>query len=114
MRGGFSSSASSRKRRRGSASAPAETELCLASDDAFDALVAALVARAVAAGLVEPIPGEERAAARKEGWIAVPREGSLERLALALTRLDPDRPNFTGEPYYGPVHFSRSVLLAVP
>ena len=62
--------------------APAETELCLASDDAFDALVAALVARAVAAGLVEPIPAEERAAARKEGWIAVPREGSLERLAL--------------------------------
>ena len=62
--------------------APSETELCLASDDAFDALVAALAARAVAASLVEPIPADERTAARKEGWIAVPREGSLERLAL--------------------------------
>jgi predicted nuclease with RNAse H fold len=62
--------------------APAETQLCLASDDAFDALVAALVARAAAAGLVEPIPADERTAARKEGWIAVPREGSLERLTL--------------------------------
>ncbi len=64
--------------------APAESELCLASDDAFDALVAALVARAVAAGLAEPIPAEESAAARKEGWIAVPREGSLDLLAHGL------------------------------
>jgi predicted nuclease with RNAse H fold len=50
---------------------------CLSSDDALDALVAALVARAAALGLVDPVPLEDRAAARREGWIAVPAEGSF-------------------------------------
>ena len=39
---------------------PSEVALCVASDDAFDALVAALVARAAAVGLVDPIPEEDK------------------------------------------------------
>ncbi len=58
-----------------------DVDLCIASDDAFDALVAALVARAAAMELVEPIPSEDLASALREGWIAVPIEGSLNRLA---------------------------------
>lgn len=57
-------------------------DLCIDSDDAFDALVAALVARAAAMELVEPIPGEELASALREGWIAVPIDGSLNRLTV--------------------------------
>ena len=57
-------------------------ELCIDSDDAFDALVAALVARAAAVELVEPIPGEDLTSALREGWIAVPIDGSLNRLAV--------------------------------
>jgi len=55
----------------------ADVDRCLASDDAFDALVAALVARAAAVGLVSPIPDEDKRFARREGWIAVPTAGSL-------------------------------------
>jgi hypothetical protein len=55
----------------------AALDRCLLSHDAFDALIAALVARAAAVGLVDPIPQEDKPAALKEGWIAVPREGSL-------------------------------------
>ena len=54
---------------------------CIASDDAFDALVAALVARAAAIGLTEPIPADSRELAAREGWIALPVDGSLDRLA---------------------------------
>jgi predicted nuclease with RNAse H fold len=43
-----------------------------ASDHAFDALVAALIARAHARGLCHPIPAEDRDAAVREGWISVP------------------------------------------
>jgi len=53
---------------------------CLSSDDAFDALIAALVARAAALALVEPIPQEDHDAATREGWIAIPVSGSLPRL----------------------------------
>lgn len=53
---------------------------CLSSDDAFDALIAALVARAAALGLVEAIPEEDRVAATREGWIAIPITGSLPKL----------------------------------
>ncbi len=55
--------------------------LCQESDDAFDAVIAALIARAAAVGLVDPIPPQFREAARREGWIAVPTVGSLDRLA---------------------------------
>ncbi len=58
-----------------------QVDRCLSSDDAFDALVAALVARAAALSLVQPVPDEERPAARREGWIVVPLAGSLEALA---------------------------------
>ena len=58
-----------------------QVDRCLSSDDAFDALIAALVARAAALSLVQPVPDEERPAARREGWIVVPLAGSLEALA---------------------------------
>ncbi|MGW0227973.1 DUF429 domain-containing protein [Actinopolymorpha singaporensis] len=46
--------------------------LCRRSDDAFDAVVAAMTARAVSQGLVEPLPDEHASVARSEGWIALP------------------------------------------
>ncbi len=49
--------------------------------DLFDALVAGLVARAKTAGLCHEIPPEQRGLAAVEGWIALPRPGSLARLA---------------------------------
>jgi hypothetical protein len=58
-------------------------ERCCASDDALDAVIAALIARAAAVGLVEEIPPAERDAARREGWVAVPYAGSLGLLAAA-------------------------------
>ncbi|MBV8527424.1 MAG: DUF429 domain-containing protein [Candidatus Dormibacteraeota bacterium] len=58
-----------------------EWEACDAGDDAFDALIAALVARAAACGLVESCPRELREIASREGWILLPLDGSLERLA---------------------------------
>jgi predicted RNase H-like nuclease len=58
----------------------AHYELCLASDDAFDSLVAALVARASALGLVDSIPKEDQIAALQEGWIAIPIAGSFSML----------------------------------
>jgi hypothetical protein len=54
---------------------------CEADDNALDALIAALVARAAACGLCEPVPAEALPLAEKEGWIALPAEGSLSRLA---------------------------------
>ena len=53
---------------------------CVASDDVFDALVAALVARAAAIDCCESIPSEDRGLATKEGWIALPRSESLDKL----------------------------------
>ena len=56
-------------------------ERCLTSDDAFDALVSALVARAAAKRLCEEMPASSGDAASREGWIALPIHQSLERLA---------------------------------
>ncbi|MCJ7826666.1 MAG: DUF429 domain-containing protein [Demequinaceae bacterium] len=54
--------------------------LCVDSDDATDALVAAMTARAVALGLWrEPVDDEERLRASTEGWICVPN-GTVETL----------------------------------
>jgi predicted nuclease with RNAse H fold len=53
---------------------------CEESGDVADALVAALVARAAALGLCEPVPEELRERASREGWIALPLQGSLGRL----------------------------------
>jgi predicted nuclease with RNAse H fold len=55
--------------------------MCERSDDAFDAVVSALVAQAAARGLTEPIPETTRDLAAREGWIHVPLEGSLPALA---------------------------------
>jgi predicted nuclease with RNAse H fold len=56
--------------------------LCRASDDAADAVVSALAARAAALGLVTtPAAGEQASAAATEGWIALPTT-SLDRLVL--------------------------------
>jgi hypothetical protein len=45
------------------------------SDDLFDAVVAALTARAAAVGLTLPPDNDHAAAARKEGWIHLPAGG---------------------------------------
>jgi len=58
-------------------------QLCSRSDDAFDALVAAFVGRAAALGLTIPPSGEDTEMAKTEGWIAVPRVGTLSKLAGA-------------------------------
>ena len=47
------------------------------SDDPFDALVAALVARAVQVGQALPIPDELAESARAEGWIHLPSAAPL-------------------------------------
>ena len=52
------------------------------SDDAFDAVVSALIARAHYLGLTHSPPPEARSAARVEGWIAVP-SASLDALVLS-------------------------------
>lgn len=54
---------------------------CRESDDCFDALVAALVARAAAIDCCEPSAAKDFDLAAKEGWIALPRRGSLQKLA---------------------------------
>jgi predicted nuclease with RNAse H fold len=59
----------------------ATRRLCGSSDDALDALVAALVARAAALGLCEPPPAEHAETAAREGWIGLPAVDALERLA---------------------------------
>ena len=60
-------------------------DLCVDNDNALDALVACLVARAKACGFVEEIPVESRARASREGWIALPTAGSLDNLPNAAT-----------------------------
>ncbi|MDY0911557.1 DUF429 domain-containing protein [Rathayibacter festucae] len=55
---------------------PADTAALMArSDDAFDAVIAALNARAHALGRTLPVPEELREAAQAEGWIALPTCG---------------------------------------
>ncbi|WP_434992010.1 DUF429 domain-containing protein [Arthrobacter sp. Ld5] len=58
----------------------ATRQLLVSSDDAFDAVIAALAARAHALGRTHPVPEEYRDQARREGWIALP-VGRLEELA---------------------------------
>lgn len=50
-----------------------------ANDDALDALIASLVARAIFLGLTEDCPPEAREFCRSEGWIRVPAAGSSLR-----------------------------------
>lgn len=61
-------------------------EAMLRSDDnATDALVAALVARAAAVGLCTPVPPDQTEAAHREGWIATPLPHSLGLLVGGAT-----------------------------
>jgi predicted nuclease with RNAse H fold len=60
---------------------PGAREACVSSDDALDAVLCALLARAAALGLTEPPPPEQLELSRAEGWIHLPRKGSLGELA---------------------------------
>ncbi len=59
----------------------ADRELCASVDDAFDALIAALLARAAVLGLTDLPPEETRQQAEEEGWIHLPLWGSLPFVA---------------------------------
>lgn len=60
---------------------PAEVRTtCAANDDALDALVSALVARAAASGLTRQPDPVQAAAAAREGWIHLPLTNSLPLL----------------------------------
>jgi hypothetical protein len=60
--------------------------VCVAHDDHFDALLAALITRSVQLGLTDgPVP-EMAAEAAQEGWIHLPRPGGLAALAPPLWR----------------------------
>lgn len=52
-------------------------QLARSSDDAFDALICALVARAAALGQVTAPPPEQRHIAAREGWIVLPQQPLL-------------------------------------
>jgi hypothetical protein len=56
-------------------------QLCMHNDHCHDALIGALVTRASALGLCDPIPAEVLDEARREGWIALPLAGSLSQLS---------------------------------
>jgi hypothetical protein len=58
--------------------------LCILNDDAFDALICALVSFAAASDLtMEPLPSQ-RAQAEREGWIQLPFPDSLETIPIVL------------------------------
>ncbi len=59
---------------------PLDERTCASRHDAFDALVASLVARAATKGLTRRPTVDELAAARVEGWIALPEPGTLATL----------------------------------
>ncbi len=61
----------------------AHRKLLTESDDAFDALICALVARAAALRLTVRPESEDLESARREGWIHLPVEGALGRLVGA-------------------------------
>lgn len=53
---------------------------CRDSDDAFDAVVSAVIARTVERHLCDPIPAASREIALREGWIHLPAVDALSRL----------------------------------
>jgi predicted RNase H-like nuclease len=61
--------------------APPVRGACVESDDALDAFVSALVARAAARRITEPAPNGLTSQAQREGWIHLPRANSLGELA---------------------------------
>lgn len=64
-----------------SAAQPSLRELCTEDDNVLDALVCALIARALTLDLTEGPDAEDQPAAQVEGWIHVPSAHSLEALA---------------------------------
>ncbi len=68
-------------------------ERCVENDDAFDAFLGALIARAAAVGAtVWPETRPQWRAARAEGWIHLPRPGSLPELAHRRAKRPPAPP----------------------
>lgn len=61
--------------------APGAWEACVASDDALDAVLCALIARAAALDLTALPSAKDLERARGEGWIHLPAKGSLGWLA---------------------------------
>jgi predicted nuclease with RNAse H fold len=59
---------------------PNQEQLVVDRDDALDAMVAALIARAAKKNLTIPPAEGQRERARTEGWIHVPKPGSFEKL----------------------------------
>jgi predicted nuclease with RNAse H fold len=57
-----------------------ERRLCERNDDAFDAVICSLVARAAHQRRTHQPPAAVAEQARREGWIHVPRDGSFELL----------------------------------
>ncbi|RSZ65556.1 DUF429 domain-containing protein [Corynebacterium hylobatis] len=51
-------------------------DLCVADDNALDAVLAAVIAREIAFGRCEAPPAELRESTRREGWIWLPKEES--------------------------------------
>ncbi len=62
----------------------AVTEASLTSDHAFDAVICALVALAAHLGLTHAVPPGDRETALREGWIHVPRAGTLAEIGASL------------------------------
>lgn len=71
---------------RGLRLSPAHRAACAAGDDALDALLCAIAARAAAIGLTEPPPPAQRDAAAREGWIHLPAEGVTVAALIAGAR----------------------------
>lgn len=61
-------------------------EACVESDDALDAVLAAMIARAAAMGLTVLPPVEDVESAHSEGWIHLPQRGSLAALLPTTAR----------------------------
>jgi predicted nuclease with RNAse H fold len=57
-----------------------EWDDCVRVDHLLDALICSLNAGAAALSLTDPVPSELRRAVLQEGWIALPKAGSLENL----------------------------------
>ena len=62
------------------------TRLCGRDDDAFDALIASIVARAARIGLTVRPTAVEAERARLEGWIAIPTPDALKRMFQSRQR----------------------------
>jgi hypothetical protein len=61
--------------------APNAREVCARNDDALDAMLSALVARAAALGLTKLPEPDQQELAKVEGWTHLPFKGSLPQLA---------------------------------